>query len=65
MIHPGANAALVAAMEEVLDGYRLPRAAACPLVSLDEIANQLLKEARAPMAAKKGQAARYDYATCH
>lgn len=61
MIPPDANAAFVAAMEDILDVYKRPRDAGRPLVCLDETSKQLIEETRTPVAAKKGQTARYDY----
>jgi DDE superfamily endonuclease len=48
-------------MEDILDVYKRPRDADCPLVCLDETSKQLIEETRTPIAAKKGQTARYDY----
>jgi hypothetical protein len=48
-------------MEDILDVYKRPRDAGCPLVCLDETSKQLIEETRTPIAAKKGQTARYDY----
>ncbi|BBU64092.1 hypothetical protein MSC49_40270 (plasmid) [Methylosinus sp. C49] len=61
MIPPDANAAFVAAMEDILDVYKRPRDAGRPLVCLDETSKQLIEETRTPIAAKNGQTARYDY----
>ena len=49
MIPPKANAAFVAAMEDVLEVYTRPYDPARPLVCLDETA-QLIKETRIPIA---------------
>ncbi len=61
MIPPKANAAFVAAMEDVLDVYTRPYDPARPLVCLDETSKQLTKETRAPIPMQPGQPARYDY----
>lgn len=61
MIPPKANAAFVAAMEDVLDVYTRPYDPARPLVCLDETSKQLTKETRAPIQMQPGQPARYDY----
>lgn len=61
MIPPAANAAFVAAMEDVLTVYTLPRDADCPLVCLDETSKQLTAETRLPVPAQPGQPARIDY----
>ena len=61
MIAPKANAAFVAAMEDVLAVYQRPRDPACPLVCLDETSKQLIKETREPIIMTKGRARRVDY----
>ena len=61
MIPPDANAAFVAAMEDVLEVYHRPHDPACPVVCLDETSKQLVAETRVPIAAKPGQVARHDY----
>lgn len=61
MIPPKANAAFVAAMEDVLDVYTRPHDPARPLVCLDETTKQLTRETRAPLPMKPGQEARFDY----
>ncbi len=61
MIAPDANAAFVAAMEDVLEVYQRPRNPACPVVCLDETSKQLIAETRMPIKAKPGQPARVDY----
>lgn len=61
MIPPSANAAFVAAMEDVLDVYTRPHDPARPLVCLDETSKQLTKETRAPFPMQPGQPARFDY----
>ena len=60
MIPPDANAAFVAAMEDVLEVYHRPHDPAFPVVCLDETTKQLIKETRAPIPAKPGQPARHD-----
>ena len=61
MIPPKANAAFVAAMEDVLDVYTRPHDPARPLVCLDETSKQLVSEARTPAPMQPGQPARHDY----
>ena len=61
MIPPKANAAFVAAMEDVLEVYKRPHDPACPLVCLDETSKQLVAETRQPQPMQPGQPARRDY----
>jgi len=61
VIPPKANAAFVAAMEDVLDVYTRPQDPKRPLVCLDETSKQLTKETRTPIPARPGQSARSDY----
>jgi hypothetical protein len=61
VIPPDANAAFVAAMEDVLETYQKPRDPERPLVCLDETSKQLVAETRKPIPAKPGQTVRYDY----
>ena len=61
MIPPDANAAFVAAMEDVLETYQKPRDPDRPLVCLDESSKQLIIETRVSIPAKPGQPARHDY----
>jgi hypothetical protein len=61
VIPPKANAAFVAAMEDVLEVYTRPRDPKCPLVCLDETSKQLTRETRRPLPGKPGHAARYDH----
>ncbi|MGF1621260.1 MAG: IS630 family transposase [Rhodomicrobiaceae bacterium] len=61
VIPPKANAAFVAAMENVLDIYTQPRDPARPLVCLDETSKQLVAETRMPEPMQPGQPARHDY----
>jgi hypothetical protein len=49
-------------MEDVLEVYQRSRDPDCPLVCLDETSKQLIAETRAPIEAKPGRPARYDYA---
>ena len=49
MIPPKANAAFVAAMEDVLEVYTRPYDLARPLVCLDETSKQLTRETRIPI----------------
>jgi len=48
-------------MEDILEVYQRPYDPHRPLVCLDETSKQLIAETRVPIAAKPGQAARYDY----
>jgi hypothetical protein len=61
VIPPKANAAFVAAMEDVLEVYTRPHNPARPLVCLDETSKQLVAETRTPLPMRPGQPARYDY----
>lgn len=61
MIPPKANAAFVAAMEDVLEVYHRRHDPARPLVCLDETSKQLVAETRAPLSVRTGQPARFDY----
>jgi hypothetical protein len=61
VIPPKANAAFVAAMEDVLEVYTRPHDPDRPLVCLDETSKQLVAETRTPLPMRAGQAARYDY----
>ena len=61
MIPPEANAAFVAAMEDVLEVYTRPHDPDRPLVCLDETSKQLIAETRTPVPMEKGQPARVDY----
>ena len=61
MIPPDANAAFVAAMEDILEVYQRPYDPQRPLVCLDETSKQLIAETRVPIAAKPGQPSRHDY----
>ena len=61
MIPPKANAAFVAAMEDVLEVYTRSHDPARPLVCLDETSKQLTRETRTPIPARPGREARFDY----
>ena len=61
MIPPDANAAFVAAMEDVIEVYHRPRDADHPVVCLDETSKQLIAETRLPIPARPGQPRRVDY----
>jgi DDE superfamily endonuclease len=61
VIPPQANAAFVAAMEDVLEVYTRPHDPDYPLVCLDESSKQLIAETRVPVPMKPGRPARYDY----
>jgi hypothetical protein len=60
-IPPQADAAFVAAMEEVLSVYERPYDSPRPLLCLDEAAKQWLAEVRAPWPLAPGQPERVDY----
>jgi hypothetical protein len=61
VIAPQANAAFVAAMEDVLEVYHRPRDPERPVVCLDETSKQLIVETRTPIPAKPGRTACHDY----
>jgi DDE superfamily endonuclease len=61
VIPPAANAAFVAAMEDVLEVYTRRHDPARPLVCLDETSKQLIAETRTPLPMQPGQPARHDY----
>lgn len=61
MIPPRANAAFVAAMEDVLEVYHRPHDPLRPLVCLDETSKQLVAETRTPLPTRPGRSARFDY----
>ena len=48
-------------MEDVLEIYKLPYNAKCPVVCLDETNRQLIGETRTPLAMLPGKPARYDF----
>jgi len=61
VIAPEANAAFVAAMEDILDVYQRPHDPDKPLVCLDETSKQLIVETRKPIPAEPGRPKREDY----
>jgi len=61
VIPPKANAAFVAAMEDVLEVYTRPHDPARPLICLDETSKQLTRETRTPTPMRPGREARFDY----
>jgi hypothetical protein len=60
-IPPDGDAAFVAAMEDVLDVYRLPYDPRFPVVCMDESSKQLIGEVHAPIPTKPGQVAIADH----
>jgi DDE superfamily endonuclease len=60
VIPPPANAAFVAAMEDILAVYARPRDPARPLVCFDEAGKELTAHVRPPLPARPGQPARED-----
>jgi hypothetical protein len=61
VIPPEASGEFVARMEDVLDLYHRPFDERRPLVAIDEVPKQLVGEVRAPVPARPGCPARYDY----
>lgn len=61
MIPPDANAAFVAAMEDVIEVYHRPHDPDRPVVCVDETSKQLIIETRTPIPAKPGRPRRVDY----
>ena len=61
MIPPDANAAFVAAMEDVIEVYHRPHDPDRPMVCVDETSKQLIVETRNPIPAKPGRPKRVDY----
>jgi len=61
VIPPEHNGEYVARMEDVLDVYERPRDPAAPVVCMDEMPVQLLKETRVPIPAEPGRPRRVDY----
>ncbi len=61
MIAPKANAAFVAAMEDVLEVYTRPHDRLRPLICLDETSKQLTKQTRGPIPMRPGREPRFDY----
>jgi hypothetical protein len=60
VIPPKANAAFVAAMEDVLEVYHRPHDPRRPLVCLDETSKQLIAETRQPLPMRPGRPAAQD-----
>ena len=60
-IPPTANAAFVCAMEDILEVYKRPYDPQKPLICMDEISKQLVKEIRREIPAVGGKPARFDY----
>jgi DDE superfamily endonuclease len=61
VIPPEHNGEYVARMEDVLDVYERPRDQTAPVVCMDEMPVQLLKETRVPIPAEPGRPRRVDY----
>lgn len=61
MIPPEHNGEYVARMEDVLEVYERPGDPAAPVVCMDEMPVQLLKETRVPIPAEPGRPRRVDY----
>ena len=61
MIPPKHNGEYVARMEDVVDVYERPPDPAAPVVCMDEMPVQLLKETRVPIPAEPGHPRRIDY----
>jgi len=61
VIPPDENSDFVAAMEHVLDVYKLPYNADFPVVCMDETPKQLIKETRTPIPGGRGRLERHDY----
>lgn len=61
VIPPKANAEFVCNMEDVLEVYTRPYDPLRPVVCVDEISKQLIKETRVPIPAEPGQDRREDY----
>ena len=55
MIPPKHNAEFVAAMEQVLEVYEMPRDPEVPVVAMDEQPVQLFNETRTPIPATKNR----------
>jgi len=55
------NGDFVANMEKVLEVYKRPYNAKCPVVCMDESPKQLIGETKTPIAAKSGSEEKYDY----
>jgi len=61
VIPPDANAAFVAAMEDVIEVYHRPHDPDRPVICVDETSKQLIVETRTPVPAKPGRPKRIDY----
>ena len=61
VIPPDANAAFVAAMEDVIEVYHRPHDPDRPVVCVDETSKQLIVETRKPIPAAPGRPRRVDY----
>jgi hypothetical protein len=61
VIPPDANAAFVAAMEDVIEVYHRPHDPDRPVVCVDETSKQLIVETRTPIPAEPGRPKRVDY----
>jgi len=61
VIPPEHNGEYVARMEDVLDVYERPRDQSAPVMCMDEMPVQLLKETRVPIPAEPGRPRRVDY----
>lgn len=61
MIPPDHDGEYVARMEDVLDVYERPYDATAPVVCMDEMPVQLIKETRRPIPAEPGRPRRIDY----
>ncbi len=61
MIPPEANGEFVAHMEDVLDQYTRPYDPKRPLVGMDELMKQLVRETRTRVPMEPGKPERYDY----
>jgi transposase len=59
-IPPSANADFVAAMEDILELYKLPPNPDMPLICMDECPKQLIGEVRPVLSAKPGLVEKYD-----
>ena len=61
MIPPEQNANFVAKMEDVLSVYKRPYDPDRPVVCMDEMPRQLIKEVRTPLPMEAGKPKRHDY----
>ncbi len=60
-IPPRANGEFVYRMEDILEVYKLSYDPLYPVVTMDELLKQLVKETRQPIPLKPGQLERFDY----